>query len=98
VATSHTTDEGDYTRTITGEPAWDNPTAWLTVTLTPKAGTPAANADTIAGQARTALATNRTFLALGAPTNAQTLAQVQALTRQVTGLARLVLGQLDGTN
>lgn len=42
-------------------------------------------------KARNALTTNATFLALAAPTNAQTLAQVRALTRQMTALVRLLL-------
>lgn len=47
---------------------------------------------------RGALATNRAFLALAQPaTNAQALAQVQALTRQNIALIRLVADLLDGT-
>lgn len=53
---------------------------------------------TIEQQAREALAANRTFLALGAPTNAQTLAEVKALTRQVNALIRLQLADLTGTD
>lgn len=56
------------------------------------------NRATIQTQAATALDTNRTFLAIATPTNAQTLAQVKALTRQNNGIIRLLLNQLDGTN
>jgi hypothetical protein len=49
-------------------------------------------------RARAALDTNRTFLALASPTNAQTLAQVRQLTRQNTALIRLLLNQLDSTD
>lgn len=56
------------------------------------------NRATIESRAVTALAGNRDFLALASPTNAQTLAQVKALTRQNTALIRLVLGALDDVN
>lgn len=45
---------------------------------------------------RDALASNRAFLELAAPTNAKTLAQVQALTRQMNALAQLVLNDSSG--
>ena len=57
-----------------------------------------ANRETIKAQAHTALQANRDFLALSSPTNAQTLAQVKALTRQNIGIIRLLLGQLDATD
>lgn len=62
--------------------------------------TPEGNAhrETIKAQAAQALDTNRTFLALASPTNAQTLAQVKALTRQNVGIIRLVLNLLDDVN
>jgi hypothetical protein len=57
-----------------------------------------ANRAVILAQALTALTTNTNFLALTTPTNAQVLAQVQALTRQMDGVIRVVGGYLDGTN
>lgn len=47
---------------------------------------------TLTGKAQTALANNAAFLALPHPvTNAQALAQVDALTRQMNAVIRLVL-------
>lgn len=56
------------------------------------------NARDVETKAVTALTNNATFLNLASPTNAQTLAQVKALTRQVNGLIRLLLGRLDDTS
>lgn len=56
------------------------------------------NEQTIRQQALTALTTNRTYLALASPTNAQNAAEIKALARQMNGVIRLLLGQLDGTN
>lgn len=52
----------------------------------------ATNAATLRDRARTAVQGNRDFLALASPTNAQTLAQVKALTRQNNAIIPLVLG------
>lgn len=56
-----------------------------------------ANGATLKQRAQTALTANTTFLALASPTNAQTLAQVQLLTKECNGLIRLALGLLDST-
>lgn len=56
------------------------------------------NRRSIEEQARGALAVNRTYIARATPTPAQTAAQVQALSRQVNGLLRVMLNQLDGTD
>ena len=56
------------------------------------------NATVLREQARSALNGNRTFLNLTTPTNAQNAAQIKALTRQLNGLIRLTLGQLDNTD
>lgn len=53
------------------------------------------NSVTIKDRAATALTNNVTFLALGSPSNAQVVAQVKALTRQVNGLIRLTINSLD---
>lgn len=61
------------------------------------AATAATNERTLRERAGTALAGNATFLAIGSPTNAQTLAQVRALTRQVNALIRLEIRALSET-
>lgn len=56
------------------------------------------NEETLRTQAEQALQDNRDWLALANPNQAQTLAQLRALTRQNNAMIRLLLGQLDGTN
>ena len=57
-----------------------------------------ANLATIRQRAAQALTDNAAFLALPAPTAAQAIPQVVALTRQVNALIRLTLGALDSTS
>jgi hypothetical protein len=56
-----------------------------------------ANEATIRGQALTALTANRAYIA-STPTAVQATAQSKALTRQVNGIIRLLLNQLDGVD
>ena len=57
-----------------------------------------ANGATLRARALDALAQNKAFLAVDAPTNAQALAQIRLLTREVSALIRLTLGALDSTD
>lgn len=54
-----------------------------------------ANQATLTSRAQTALTNNATFLAINNPTTAQAITQVKALTRQVDGIIRLLLDQVD---
>lgn len=63
------------------------------------------NQAAIVQQARTAVSSNASYLAIGTPTNAQVAAQVRALTQQNNKIIRVLLGvvlgdrsQLDSTN
>jgi hypothetical protein len=82
-------DFGDYTVTTTITPNG------RTEQFQWKPGTAGANEQALRQRAQTALANNQAFLGLAAPTNAQAVAQVQALTRQVNGLMRFLLGTFD---
>lgn len=97
MATSRSTDMGDYVLVETGEPSVTDPSVWYSRDMQWKAGTPQATLATLQQKAQAALANNATFQAIGSPTNAQNAAQVQALTRQCNGIIRLLLGALDST-
>jgi hypothetical protein len=56
-----------------------------------------ANGEELLRRARGALQSNRNYLATPTPTQAQVVAQVAALTRQVNALIRFALGAFDGT-
>lgn len=60
-----------------------------------KAETLRVNKLTIEERALKALDTNKAFLALTSPTNAQVVAQQKALTRQTSGIIRLLLNKLE---
>lgn len=77
----------------TGKPA-NNVTSTVTIADNPWL----VNADTIRARAVQALADNRTYIAIASPSAAQSTAQVKALTKQVDGLIRLVLGVFDATD
>lgn len=61
-------------------------------------GLRADNIDVLQQRAVAAIAANVAFLAIGAPTNAQVLAQTQRLTRECTAVIRLLLNQADDTS
>ncbi len=63
----------------------------------PGPNTPAANSQSLQQKAQNALVNNATFLAIGSPSQAQAVAQVQTLTRQVNALIRMTLNQYDTT-
>lgn len=56
------------------------------------------NEQTLRQRAAAALTTNKAFLDLAAPTNAQSLTHIKTLTRQVNGLIRLEIRDLSGTD
>lgn len=58
---------------------------------------PVQNRSALLSKAQTALAHNRDYLALSPPTNAQVVAQMAAVTRQIDALIRIVGDYLDST-
>lgn len=93
------------------EPVRDIRTGEVTGTVTVTVETPAetqarmagdalavTNETTIRQQAESALAANKTFLAITSPTTAQIAAQVKALTRQNNGLIRMVLRRFEAAD
>lgn len=67
----------------------------LTPGYTGSPGTAVGNQGALLQRAQTALTNNQTYLAIAAPTQAQAVAQVAALTRQTNGLIRFLLGAFD---
>lgn len=61
-------------------------------------GTEEVNGGTLRQRAVDAMEDNRTFINTASPSNAQAVAQVKDLSRQMNGVIRLVLHKLDGTD
>lgn len=72
--------------------------SYVKTTTTYEASDEQVNLETILNAARTALTANKTYLGLASPTNAQNLAQIRALTRQVNALIRVLLQDFTGTD
>jgi hypothetical protein len=53
---------------------------------------------TLTEQALAAMVGNRSFVAIASPSNAQNAAQIKALSRQINGVMRLLLNQLEATD
>lgn len=84
-------DHGDYTVITTVGPNGKTEQVQF------KPGTAGANQQTLLAAAQAAITNNVAFLAIPAPTQAQGLAQIQALTRQVDALIRFALNMFDAT-
>lgn len=63
-----------------------------------KLATEATNEADLLAKARNAINGNKNFLAIASPTNAQTVTQVKALTRQMNALIRLEVRELLDTS
>lgn len=84
-----------------GDPAVMTSEEWSSYVASASYAPPAdeANRASIERSLRDALAANRAWLALpAAQRSTQQLAQVERLTRQANGVARLLLGALDATD
>lgn len=77
--------------------AWTNDLAAYVVS-SPTAADLANNAAALRDKAVQALTANATYLANQTPTNNQTVLQVQALTKQINGVIRQMLGLFDSTS
>ena len=94
------------TAVATSDMSWTilNGRAVQTWTVRPKSAaelandTRATNNTDLRTKAQNALAANSTYLAIVSPTNAQNVAQVQRLTREVSALIRLEISALDSTD
>jgi hypothetical protein len=88
---------GEQTESWVDIPGIEDPTAALVRTQAEAAAaqTAATNENTITSRVDAALNANNAFLALASPTQAQTLAQVKTLTKECTGLIRLLRKKLD---
>lgn len=62
-----------------------------------KLATANANLANVQSKANTALTNNQTYLGIASPTNAQNAAQVQALTKQMDAVIRILMQLLDTT-
>ncbi len=94
------THTSDYAVTLVGGVPTDTWTVRAKTQAELDATTSTTNGAALLAKAATALTNNAAFLAVASPTNAQAVAQVKALTRQVNALIRLVgrdLLSTDGT-
>ena len=94
---TRTTEVGDWLLVEESpEPTEQDPGEHWSGRIEPRPGTPPALRVDLEGRARLALAANAAWLARAtSPTAAQTVAQVDRLTRECSALIRLLLSELD---